>query len=76
MTGHRVTLTIENLAPGGNTETYRSETSTPYALPLVFRVVNAAIGAHADELGILTAASKVFTDMIAACAPPTREGGV
>lgn len=72
----RVTLYIEDLTKvSGSAERYQFEAETPHVLPLVFRTVNVAIGAHPDEIAVLTAAIKVIADMLAACTPSKSEGG-
>lgn len=68
----RVTLTIEDLGKG-STETYAAEGESRWALALVYRVMNAAVGAHPEEIGALTAAAQTIRDMVVACAPPAGE---
>jgi hypothetical protein len=68
----RVSLTIQDLDKG-TSEVYSTDGESRLSLALVFRVVNAAIGAHPEEIGELTAAAQVIRDMIVACAPPAEE---
>lgn len=67
----RVTLTIED--DKGGTETYAAEGKSRWTLALVFRVTNAAIGAHPEEISALTEAAKMISTMIQSCAGPSEE---
>lgn len=68
----RVTLRVEDL-DAGTTETYEATAGGQFVMPLVFRTVSAAVGAHSDEIATLTAAFKIIGDAIAACAVPAAE---
>jgi hypothetical protein len=74
----RVTLYVEDVSqdpePGETypTERYQFQADTELVLPLVFRAVSAAIGAHPDEITVLTTAMKVLSDAITVAAIAER----